>query len=344
MKFTAEQIASLLGGEIVGDKNVVVSSLCKIEQGTQNAMSFLSNPKYEHYIYDTQASVVIVNKDFVPEKEVKTTMIKVDDAYACFAKVLDLYNEFLLNKTGISSLSFISKTATMGQDAYVGEFAFIGEGVKMGKNVKIYPHAYVGDNVVIGDNVTLFSGARIYHLCVIGNGCVINSGAIIGADGFGYAPLEDGSFKKIAQIGNVVLEDNVEIGANTTIDRATMGSTLIKKGVKLDNLIQVAHNVIIDENTVIAAQTGLAGSTKIGKNCFIGGQVGFSGHITIGNNVKIGAQSGIMSNVKDNSSLFGYPAWEARSYMKSYSAFRKLPALLEKIDALEKKIKLLENK
>lgn len=344
MKFTAEQIASILAGEIVGDKNKEVNTLCKIEEGMEGGMSFLSNPKYEHYIYETQASVVIVNKSFVPEKQVKTTMIRVDDAYACFAKILDLYNEFLLNKTGVSSLSFISKTANIGQDAYIGEFAYIGEGVKIGKGAKIYPHVYIGDNVKIGDNVTLFSGARIYHLCIIGNDCVINSGAIIGADGFGYAPLEDGSFKKIAQIGNVVLEDKVEIGANTTIDRATMGSTIIRKGVKLDNLIQVAHNAIIDENTVIAAQTGLAGSTKIGKNCFIGGQVGFSGHITIGNNVKIGAQSGIMSNVKDNSSLFGYPAWEARSYMKSYSAFRKLPALMEKIDELEKKIKLLENK
>ncbi len=344
MKFTAEQIASLLGGEIAGDKNVVVNSLCKIEEGVENGMSFLANPKYEHYVYDTKASVVIVNKSFTPEREVKATMIKVDDAYACFAKVLDIYNEFLLNKSGISSLSFISKSASIDENAYVGEFAFIGEGVKIGKNAKIYPHAYVGDNVVIGDNVTLFSGAKIYHLCIIGNDCVINAGAVIGADGFGYAPLEDGSFKKIAQIGNVILEDRVEIGANTTIDRATMGSTIIRKGVKLDNLIQVAHNVIIDENTVMAAQTGIAGSTKIGKNCFVGGQVGFAGHISIGNNVKIGAQSGIMSNIKDGSTLLGSPSMESRPYMKSYALFRKLPELELKIRELESKIKKLEGK
>lgn len=342
MEFTAGQIAQLLGGEVEGNENVVVNTLCKIEEGSEKGMSFLSNPKYEHYIYNTKASVVIVNKSFVPESQVKTTMIRVDDAYACFAKVLDIYNEYILNKTGVSSLSFISKTATIQGNAYVGEFAYIGENVRIGEGAKIYPHVYIGDNVQIGDNVTLFSGVKIYHTCIIGNNCNINSGAVIGADGFGFAPLADGSFKKIAQIGNVILEDNVEIGANTTIDRATMGSTIICKGVKLDNLIQIGHNVTIDENTVVAAQTGAAGSTKIGKNCFIGGQVGFSGHITIGDNVKIGAQSGIMSNVEDNSSLFGYPAWDARPYMKSYSFFRRLPELAEKIKELEKRIKELE--
>ncbi|MBP6429055.1 MAG: UDP-3-O-(3-hydroxymyristoyl)glucosamine N-acyltransferase [Bacteroidales bacterium] len=342
MEFTAGQIAQMLGGEVVGNENAIVNTLCKIEEGTQKGMSFLSNPKYEHYIYDTKASVVIVNKSFEPEKAINTTIIKVDDAYSCFAKVLDIYNEYMLNKTGVSSLSFISKSSTIEGEPYVGEFAFIGENVKIGKGAKIYPHVYIGDNVQIGDNVTFFSGSKVYHSCIIGNNCSINSGAVIGADGFGFAPLEDGSFKKIAQIGNVILEDNVDIGANTTIDRATMGSTIIKKGVKLDNLIQIAHNVIIDENTVIAAQTGCAGSTKIGKNCFIGGQVGFSGHITIGDNVKIGAQSGIMSNVGDNSSIFGSPAWDARPYMKSYSLFRKLPDLAAKINELEKRIKELE--
>ena len=286
--------------------------------------------------------MVIVNKSFEPEKDIKTTIIKVDDAYACFAKVLDIYNEYMLNKEGVSSLSFISKTSTIEGEPYIGEFAFIGENVKIGQGAKIYPHVYIGDNVQIGDNVTFFSGAKVYHSCVIGNNCSINSGAVIGADGFGFAPLADGSFKKIAQIGNVILEDNVDIGANTTIDRATMGSTIIKKGVKLDNLIQIAHNVIIDENTVMAAQAGVSGTTKIGKNCFIGGQVGIAGHITIGDNVKIGAQSGIMSNIEDNASVLGSPSWSARPYMKSYLYFRKLPDLADKINELEKRIKELE--
>lgn len=342
MEFTAGQISQMLGGEVVGNDNVVVNTLCKIEEGIEKGMSFLSNPKYEHYIYDTKASVVIVNKSFEPEKDIKTTIIKVDDAYACFAKVLDIYNEYMLNKEGVSSLSFISKTSTIEGEPYIGEFAFIGENVKIGQGVKIYPHVYIGDNVQIGDNVTFFSGAKVYHSCVIGNNCSINSGAVIGADGFGFAPLADGSFKKIAQIGNVILEDNVDIGANTTIDRATMGSTIIKKGVKLDNLIQIAHNVIIDENTVMAAQAGVSGTTKIGKNCFIGGQVGFAGHITIGDNVKIGAQSGIMSNIEDNASVLGSPSWSARPYMKSYLYFRKLPDLADKINELEKRIKELE--
>lgn len=342
MEFTAGQIAQMLGGEVVGKENAVINTLCKIEEGIEKGMSFLSNPKYEHYIYDTKASVVIVNKSFEPEKDIKTTIIKVDDAYACFAKVLDIYNEYMLNKEGVSSLSFISKTSTIEGEPYIGEFAYIGENVKIGKGAKIYPHVYIGDNVQIGDNVTFFSGAKVYHSCVIGNNCSINSGAVIGADGFGFAPLEDGSFKKIAQIGNVILEDNVDIGANTTIDRATMGSTIIRKGVKLDNLIQIAHNVIIDENTVMAAQAGVSGTTKIGKNCFIGGQVGFAGHITIGNNVRIGAQSGIMSNIEDNSSVLGSPSWGARPYMKSYSYFRKLPDLADKINELEKRIKELE--
>lgn len=342
MEFTAGQISQMLGGEVVGNDNVVVNTLCKIEEGIEKGMSFLSNPKYEHYIYDTKASVVIVNKSFEPEKEIKTTIIKVDDAYACFAKVLDIYNEYMLNKEGVSSLSFISKTSTIEGEPYIGEFAFIGENVKIGQGAKIYPHVYIGDNVQIGDNVTFFSGAKVYHSCVIGNNCSINSGAVIGADGFGFAPLADGSFKKIAQIGNVILEDNVDIGANTTIDRATMGSTIIKKGVKLDNLIQIAHNVIIDENTVMAAQAGVSGTTKIGKNCFIGGQVGFAGHITIGDNVKIGAQSGIMSNIEDNASVLGSPSWSARPYMKSYLYFRKLPDLADKINELEKRIKELE--
>ena len=342
MEFTAGQIAKMLGGELLGSQDAVVNTLCKIEEGKEKGMSFLSNPKYEHYIYTTEASVVIVNKSLVLERPIKTAIIKVDDAYVCFATVLEIYNEYTLNKAGIPSLSFISESSKIEGEPYVGEFVYIGENVKIGKGAKIYPHVYIGDNVEIGDNVSFFSGSKVYHSCIIGNNCNINSGAIIGADGFGFAPLEDGSFKKIPQIGNVILEDNVDIGANTTVDRATMGSTIIRKGVKLDNLIQIGHNVSIDENTVMAAQTGVSGSTKIGKNCFIGGQVGFSGHITVGNQVKIGAQSGIMSNLENNATIMGSPSFEARPYMKSYAYFKKLPELADKIKELEKRIKELE--
>ena len=298
MKFTAEQIAGILEGEVVGNPMAEVFRLSKIEEGTEGSLTFLSNPKYLNYIYSTKASVTIVNETFVSEFPLTTTLIKVQDAYAAFSKLLEFYNQVKLNKSGIEQPSFLSESVKYGDNLYLGSFSYVGQNVVLGENVKIYPNCFVGDNVVIGDNVILFAGAKIYSETVIGNNCTIHSGAIIGADGFGFAPNPDGTYTKIPQIGNVIIEDNVDIGSCTTIDRATMGSTIIRKGVKLDNQIQIAHNVEIGENTVIAAQTGVAGSTKIGKSGMIGGQVGISGHLTIGNNVRIQAQSGVGRNIK----------------------------------------------
>lgn len=338
MKFTAEQIAGILEGDIVGDPNVQVFKLAKIEEGTEGSLTFLANPKYTSYIYSTKASITIVNRDFLPENDISTTLIKVDDAYKSFSRLLEYYNQIKLNKTGIEDPSFISGSAAYGDNIYVGAFSYIGENVIIGNDVKIYPNSYIGDNVVLGDNVILFSGAKIYSDCIIGKNCVINSGAIIGADGFGFRPNEDGEYTKVPQTGNVILEDNVDIGAGTTIDRATLGSTVIRKGVKLDNQIQIAHNVEIGKNTVIAAQTGIAGSTKIGENCQIGGQVGIVGHIVIGNNVKIQAQSGIGRNVKDNEVLQGSPALTYGDYNKSYVYFKNLPKIVKDISDIEKKL------
>ena len=303
MKFTAAQIAVILEGEVEGNSEIEVSKLSKIEEGGPGSLSFLANPKYTQFIYTTKASIVIVNKIFKAEKEIHSTLIRVEDAYKSFSKLLEYYNQVKMNKTGIESPVFISKSATYGENIYIGAFAYLGENIKIGNNTKIYPNVYIGDNVVIGDNVILFSGAKIYSDTLIGDNCVIHSSAILGADGFGFAPNEQGEFIKVPQTGNVVIEDNVDVGASTSIDRATLGSTIIRKGVKLDNHIQIAHNVEIGKNTVIAAQTGIAGSTKIGENCMIGGQVGIVGHISIGNNVKIQAQSGIGRNVKDNEAL-----------------------------------------
>src|SRR5688572_17228355 len=300
MKFTAQQIAGILEGDIVGNPDVEVSKLSKIEEGTEGSLTFLANPKYQPYIYSTKASITIVNKTFVPENHLETTLIKVEDAYKSFSKLLEYYNMVKLNKQGIENPSFISDSATYGSQIYVGAFTYIGENVKIGNNVKIFPNCYIGDNVVIGNDTVVFAGVKIYSETSIGNNCVINSGVIIGADGFGFVPNEKGEYNKVPQTGNVIIEDFVDIGAATTIDRATLGSTIIRRGVKLDNQIQIAHNVEIGKNTVIAAQTGIAGSTKIGENCQIGGQVGFAGHITIGNNVKIQAQSGIGRSIKDN--------------------------------------------
>ncbi|WP_299781046.1 UDP-3-O-(3-hydroxymyristoyl)glucosamine N-acyltransferase [uncultured Formosa sp.] len=337
MKFTAEQIAGILEGEVVGNPDIEVSTLSKIEEGIEGALTFLANPKYTHYIYTTKASITIVNNTFVPEQDIDTTLIKVSDAYKAFSKLLEYYNSVKQNKEGIEQPSFISKSSKLGKTVYVGAFAYIGEHVKIGNNVKIYPNSYIGDNVSIGDNTIVFSGARIYSECNIGNNCVINSGCIIGADGFGFAPNESGEYDKVPQIGNVILEDYVDVGAGTTIDRATLGSTIIRRGVKLDNQIQIAHNVEIGRNTVIAAQTGIAGSTKIGENCQIGGQVGIVGHISIGNNVKVQAQSGIGRNVKDNEMLQGSPAFSYADYNKSYVHFKNLPKIVKEINELEKK-------
>ena len=338
LKFTAQQIAGILEGEVVGDAEIEVSRLAKIEEGTSGSLTFLANPKYKPYIYTTKASITIVGKDFVAENELSTTLIKVDDAYKAFSKLLEYYNQIKLNKSGIETPVFISDTAKKGEQIYIGAFSYIGDNVTLGDHVKIFPNTYIGDNVSIGDNTIIFAGAKIYSDCKIGNYCVINSGAIIGADGFGFAPNAEGEYHKVPQIGNVILEDYVDVGAGTTIDRATLGSTIIRRGVKLDNQIQIAHNVEIGKNTVIAAQTGIAGSTKIGSNCQIGGQVGIVGHITIGNNVKIQAQSGIGRNVKDDEVLQGSPALNYGDYNKSYVYFKNLPKLVKTINDIERKI------
>ena len=336
MKFTAQQIAGILEGDVVGNPNAEVSKLSKIEEGSQGSLTFLANPKYKHYIYSTKASVTIVNKTFVPENFVETTLIKVEDAYLAFSKILEYYNSIKLNKVGIEQPTFISESSQHGDNLYVGAFSYIADNVKLGDNVKIFPNTYIGENAVIGSNTIIFSGVRIYSDTIIGKNCVLNSGVIIGADGFGFAPNEDGGYNKIAQIGNVIIEVDVDIGAATTIDRATLGSTIIRSGVKLDNHIQIAHNVEIGKNTVIAAQTGIAGSTKIGEHCQIGGQVGIAGHIVIGNNVRIQAQSGIARNVKDDEILQGSPAIALTDYNKAYVHFKNLPKIVKNINDLEK--------
>ncbi|MDC7999824.1 UDP-3-O-(3-hydroxymyristoyl)glucosamine N-acyltransferase [Aequorivita todarodis] len=338
MKFTAAQIAGILNGTVDGDEGIEVSKLAKIEEGSKGSLTFLANPKYTHYIYSTQASITIVNDDFVASQDLSTTLIRVENAYKAFSQLLEYYNQVKMNKTGIESPVYISETAKYGENLYLGAFSYIGENVKIGDNVKIYPNVYIGDNVKVGNNTVLFTGAKLYSETVVGESCVINSGVVIGADGFGFTPNEKGEYKKVPQTGNVILEDHVDVGPGTTIDRATLGSTLIKKGVKLDNQIQIAHNVTIGENTVIAAQTGIAGSTKIGKNCIIGGQVGIAGHITIGDNVKIQAQSGIGRNVKDNETLQGSPAFGYGDFNKSYVYFKNLPKIMERFNIVEKKV------
>ncbi len=338
MKFTATQIAGLLEGEIEGNSDAEVSKLAKIEEGTEGSLTFLANPKYTSYIYSTQATIAIVNKDFVAENKIDTTLIRVDDAYKAFSKLLEYYNQVKMNKTGIEEPVFVSESATYGENLYLGAFSYLGDNVKIGANATIYPNVYIGNNVEIGDNVIIFAGAKVYSETVIGNNCVINSGVIVGADGFGFTPDENGEYSKVPQTGNVIIEDNVDLGAGTTIDRATLGATIIRKGVKLDNQIQIAHNVEIGENTVIAAQSGVAGSTKIGKNCVIGGQVGIVGHITIGNNVRIQAQSGIGRNVKDNEALQGSPALSYGGFNKSYVHFKNLPEIIKRFNTFEKKI------
>lgn len=337
MKFTASQIAGILEGEVQGNPETTVHTLAKIEEGEAGSLTFLANPKYIPYLYTTKSSITIVNKDFTPEKEYTTTLIKVDDAYQSFTKLLTYYDQVKNDKSGIEQPVYIDESSSYGENIYLGAFSYIGKNVTIGKNAKIYPNVYISDNVTIGDNVSLFSGAKICSDSIIGDNCVIHTGVIIGSDGFGFSPNADGTFTKIPQIGNVILEDNVDVGAGTTIDRATMGSTIIKKGVKLDNQIQIAHNVEIGENTVIAAQTGIAGSTKIGKNCMIGGQVGIVGHISIGDNVRIQAQSGIGKNIKDNEVLQGSPAMNYGDFNKSYVHFRNLPKIVKGINNIEKK-------
>jgi len=335
MKFTAEQIAGILEGDIVGNPNAEVYKLAKIEEGTEGSITFLANPKYLNYIYSTQATITIVNRSFDQEAEISTTLIKVDDAYKAFSTLLEYYNQVKLMKSGIEQPSFIGENVTYGENLYLGSFCYLGKNVKIGDNVKIYPNTFVGDNVTIGDNTILFAGVRIYSETEIGKGCTFHSGCIIGSDGFGFTPDEDGVYSKIPQIGNVIIEDNVDVGSCTTIDRATLGSTVIKKGVKLDNQIQIAHNVIIGENTVIASQTGVAGSTKIGSSCVIGGQVGIVGHITIGNNVRIQAQSGVGKSIPDGEIVQGSPALGYSDFNKSYVHFRNFPKIVSDIEELK---------
>lgn len=339
MTFSAKQIADLLNGIVDGDPEVSVHKLAKIESGEPGALSFLANPVYTPYIYSTNAGIVIVNKNFVPEQPVKSTLIRVDNAYEAFAKLLEMYNQIKMNQSGISPQAAISKTTTLGENLYIGEFAVLSEKVMIGNNVKIFPQVFIGNNVIIGNDTVLYPGVRVYSDCVIGSSCVLHAGVVIGADGFGFAPQEDQNYRKVAQIGNVIIEDHVEIGANTTIDRATLGSTIIRRGVKLDNLIQIAHNVEIGENTVIAAQTGISGSTKIGQNCMIGGQVGIAGHLTIADNVKIGAQSGISSSIRQAGSVvIGSPAIDASNFRRSVVHFKNLQTLAEEIQKLKKAV------
>lgn len=339
MEFSAVQIATFLSGTVEGDPEVKVYNVAKIEEGAPGMLSFLANPKYSQYLYTTKSSIVLINNDFELQGEVTATLIRVPDAYAAFAQLLGLYQQFMQSKTGVSSLAFISKDATYGDDVYIGEFAFIGERVKIGNRVKIYPQAYIGDDAVIGDDTIVYAGAKLYAQTVVGKSCILHSGCVIGADGFGFATQEDGSYKKIPQIGNVSIGDNVEIGANTCVDCATMGSTRIHNGVKLDNLIQVAHNVELGNNTAMAAQTGVSGSTKIGANCIVAGQVGIAGHLHIANNTKIGAQSGIISNIKrEGEEVMGSPVMPVKDFLRMSIHLRQMDKLVRRIEELEKKL------
>lgn len=344
MEYKASQIASLLGGTVEGNPDAVVSELSKIEEGKTGSLSFLSNPAYNSYLYTTDASVVIVGKDFIAEQPLKKTctLIRVEDSRVAFGKLLEMYQKSKNNRTGIEQPSFISKSAILGKDVYVGAFAYIGENVKLGNNVKLFPNVFIGDNSVIGDNTTIYSGVKVYHECVIGKNCTFHAGVVIGSDGFGFAPNNDSNFK-MQHLGNVIIEDNVEIGSNTTIDRATLGSTIIRKGAKLDNLIQIGHNAEIGENTVIVSQTGVAGSTKVGKNCIIGGQVGIVGHISIADGTKIAAQSGIGNTVKEeNTTVQGSPAFNIGEYKRSYVLFKNFSDVNDRIKSLERILKELK--
>ena len=341
MEFTAKQIASFIQGQIIGDENIAVNTFAKIEEGVPGAISFLSNPKYTPYIYETKSSIVLVNKDFEPEHEIKATLIKVDNAYESLAKLLNLYEQSKPRRTGISSLAFVAESAKIGENVYIAPFACVEDNAVIGDNTSIHPHVTIGSGAKVGNNCILYAGATIYHDCRIGNNCILHAGSVIGADGFGFAPSPQG-YEKIPQIGIVILEDDVEIGANTCIDRATMGATIIHRDVKLDNLVQIAHNDEIGSHTVMAAQTGVAGSTKVGEWCMFGGQVGIAGHIQIGNNVNLGAQSGVPGSIKDNQQLIGTPPMELKPFFKSQAVFRKLPDMYKEISELRKELNELK--
>ena len=341
MEFSAKQIAEYIQGVIEGDENATVHTFAKIEEGIPGAISFLSNPKYTHYIYDTQSSIVLVNKDFAPEKEVKATLIRVDNAYESLAKLLNLYEMSKPKKTGVDPLAYIAPTAKIGQNVYIAPFACVADGAEVGDNTVLHPHATVGTSAKVGSDCILYPHATVYHDCRVGNHCILHAGSVIGADGFGFAPSPEG-YEKIPQIGIVILEDNVEVGANTCIDRATMGATIIRKGVKLDNLIQIAHNVEVGSHTVMASQVGIAGSTKVGEWCMFGGQTGLAGHIKIGNKVNLGAQSGVPGSIKDGQNLIGTPPMELKGYFKSSAVFRKLPDMYHELNSLKKEIEELK--
>ena len=341
MEFTAKQIAAYIGGEIVGDKNATVSTFAKIEEGMPGALSFLSNPKYTAYIYDTQSSIVLVNSDFVPEKPIKATLIKTANAYESLAKLMMLYESVKPKKRGISSMASVAESATIGENVYIGPFVYVGEKAVVGDNTIIEANASVGDGASVGSDCILYNNVTIYHGCKVGNRCILHAGSVVGSDGFGFAPGANG-YDKIPQIGIAILEDDVELGANTCIDRATMGATVIKRGVKLDNLVQVAHNVVIDEHTVMAAQCGVAGSTKIGSWCMMGGQTGISGHIQIGNQVKVGGHSAIANSVKDGKAVMGYPAFDHTPFARASVVFKKLPEMYREMDTLKKEIESLK--
>lgn len=342
MEFTAKQIAEFVQGRVEGDENATVNTFAKIEEGKQGAISFLSNSKYIHYIYNTEASIVLVDESLKLEKEVKSTLIRVKSAYEAVAKLLQLYESMKPKKKGISSLAFIDPTAKVGEDCYIGPFVAIGPNATVGNGCVLHPHVTIGEGVVVGDDTEIYSNAVIYHGCKVGQRCVLHAGCVIGADGFGFAPSEKG-YDKIPQIGIVTIEDDVEIGANTCVDRSTMGSTFVRKGVKLDNLVQIAHNTDIGANTVMSSQVGVAGSTKVGEWCMFGGQVGVSGHITIGNKVMLGAQSGVPGSIKDNQQLIGTPPMEMKPYFRSQAIFRRLPEMYRELNELKKEIEELKS-
>ncbi|MCG8411776.1 MAG: UDP-3-O-(3-hydroxymyristoyl)glucosamine N-acyltransferase [Bacteroidales bacterium] len=345
MEFTAQAIAEFLKGEVIGNPEIKVNNVAKIEEAESGTLAFLANPKYAKYLYTTNASIVLINKNYELEQDVKTTLIRVDNAYESFAKLLELAEQARPVKQGISSLAFIEETAKIGDGVYIAPFVYIGENAVIEDNVSLKPHVFIDDNVTIKENTVLNAGVKIYHECIIGKDCIIHAGAVIGSDGFGFAPDENNVYRKIPQLGNVVIEDNVEIGSNTTVDRATMGSTFIREGVKLDNLNQVGHNVHIGENTVIAAQSGIAGSTKVGKNCQFGGQSGIAPHIQIADGVKAGPQSGIPNSIKkENKIVLGTPAFEIRDFQRSFIAYKQLPELLKRVKDLENKIEELTKK
>ena len=341
MEFTAKQIAAYVGGEIIGDENVTVCTFAKIEEGVKGALSFLANPKYASYIYDTQSSIVLVNSDFIPERPIRATLIKTANAYESLAKLMTLYESVKPKKTGISPMASVAASATIGENVYIGPFVSIGEKAIIGNNTVIEANTSVGDNATVGSDCILYNHVTIYHDCKVGNRCILHAGSVVGADGFGFAPGANG-YEKIPQIGIAILEDDVEIGANTCIDRATMGATIIKRGVKLDNMVQIAHNVIVDEHTVMAAQCGVAGSTKIGSWCMVGGQAGISGHIKIGNQVKVGGHSGVTNSVQDGKAVMGYPSFEHTQFARATVVFKKLPEMYREMDALKKEIESLK--